>query len=84
MVADTNYTITPLSFKHETLFTDTKMTALVFSSRVGLRGAVTSSTHAALWAGAMYEVFLSKEGLERGRRFWRQSHFGSDRATGTW
>lgn len=55
MVADTNYTITPLSFKHETLFTDTKMTTLVFSSRVGLRGAVTSSTHAALWAGAMYE-----------------------------
>jgi hypothetical protein len=31
------------------------MTALVFSSRVGLRGAGTSSTHAALWAGAMYE-----------------------------
>ncbi len=47
--------MTPLSFKHETLFTDTTMTALVFSSRVGLRGAVTSSTHAALWAGAMYE-----------------------------
>lgn len=55
VVLDANYTITPLSFQNEGLFTDTKIKALIFSSRVGLRGKVTPNMHGAMWAGAMYE-----------------------------
>ena len=55
MVADANYTITPLSFKEENLFTNTTMTAFILTPRVGLRGKVTKDIHAALWGGAMYQ-----------------------------
>jgi hypothetical protein len=55
VVADANYTTTPLTFEHEKLFTDTKIKALVFSTRLGLRGKVTQCVHTAIWVGAMYQ-----------------------------
>lgn len=55
IVADANYTVTPLSFKNENLFTDTKAEALVFSSRLGLRARVSQNMHVGIWGGAMYQ-----------------------------
>ena len=54
-VADANYTITDLDFTDERLFTDTKATALVFSTRLGLRTRISENMHGAIWAGAMYQ-----------------------------
>jgi hypothetical protein len=55
VVADANYTRTDLSFTDERLFTNTKATALVVSTRLGLRAKVTPRLHAAIWGGAMYQ-----------------------------
>jgi len=54
-VADANYTVTDLDFTDKRLFTDTKATAFVFSARVGLRGKVSETMHAALWMGTMFQ-----------------------------
>jgi len=55
VVADANYTFTDLDFTDERLFTDTRAEALVFSSRLGLRGKVAEKQHLAFWAGAMFQ-----------------------------
>lgn len=55
VVADLNYTVTDLDFTDERLFTDTQAEALVFSSRLGLRGRFSEKLHLAFWAGAMYQ-----------------------------
>jgi len=54
-VVDANYTITDLDFTDERLFTDTKATALVISTRLGLRARISERMHAGIWAGAMYQ-----------------------------
>ena len=56
MVGDVNHTVTFLKFKNESLIAETKPRATVASTRVGVRGAVTESIHASLWAGAMYQL----------------------------
>lgn len=55
LVADANYTVTELSFTDERLFTDTQATALVISSRLGLRARISERVHFAIWGGAMYQ-----------------------------
>jgi len=54
-VADANYTVTDLDFTDDRLFTDTKATAFVFSTRLGLRAKLSEKLHGAIWAGAMYQ-----------------------------
>lgn len=55
LVADANYTVTDLSFTDEQLFTDTRMTAFVFSARIGLRRKMSEQLHFALWGGTMFQ-----------------------------
>jgi hypothetical protein len=55
VVADWNRTQTDLSFKNETLISNTKPIATVFSARLGLHGTVGPSNGAAIWIGAMHQ-----------------------------
>jgi hypothetical protein len=54
-VGDVNHTVTRLSFKNESLIAHTKPHATVVSLRLGLRGQVTESISAGLWAGTMFQ-----------------------------
>jgi len=56
IVGDVNHTITFLSFKNESLIAHTKPHATVVAPRLGLRGSVTESISASMWAGAMYQL----------------------------
>ena len=55
VVADGNYTRTPLNFRDEALDSDSIMTAWIASFRLGTRAKLSESVHASFWAGAMIQ-----------------------------
>lgn len=68
LVADTNYTVTDLSFTDERLFTNSQPDALVFSARLGLRRQMSENLNLSLWAGTLYQdvsEFLVGRSVER-------------------